>query len=63
MVLLKSEVRENLRCGPCEYCGEHIGEGTNHVLTFFRGSFVILHPDCFKRFKLTGRKRGEEKPS
>lgn len=46
MALLKSEIREDLRSGPCEKCGERISEDNDHILSFYRGSFIILHEEC-----------------
>lgn len=55
MALMKSEVREELRSGPCEKCGGHIAERENHVLTFYKGAFIILHSGC-QDFLEHGRK-------
>lgn len=56
MTMLKSEVREDLRSGPCESCGEHIPEDDDLFLTFYRGSFIILHNECAGNFIETGQK-------
>lgn len=45
-MILKSDIREDLQSGPCEKCGEHIYKEQDHVLTFYRGRFIILHEEC-----------------
>lgn len=63
-MLLKEEVRENLRSGPCASCGKHISQNENHTLTFCRGKFVILHMECAGHFLEYGTsappRKGEE---
>ena len=61
MGILKSEVREDLQSGVCESCGEHIPKEGSHVLSFYRGSFIILHNECAEEFIKTGVERKRPK--
>ena len=46
MAISRDDVRKDILERPCEKCGESVSEETNCLLTFFRGSFVILHKEC-----------------
>jgi hypothetical protein len=46
MAIARSEVRKDILGRPCEKCGELIPQDTDCILSFFRGSFIVLHEDC-----------------
>lgn len=44
--MLRSEIRKVILERPCEKCGETIPSDVDCILTFFRGSFIMLHDEC-----------------
>jgi hypothetical protein len=45
-MILKSEIRPEILAQGCAKCGGAILEEEDCVLTFFKGSFIVLHEDC-----------------
>ena len=62
MPIEKDKIRKDIIERPCECCGEAIDESdyasedTSPVLTFFRGSFIMLHSECARMFIDTAQK-------
>lgn len=57
----RNEIREDILARPCERCGEAVEESdyasdNEPVLTFYRGSFILLHGECARLFIDTAEK-------
>jgi hypothetical protein len=46
MPILKSQVRPEIIARGCAKCGQPIDDNENCVLTFYRGTFIVLHEEC-----------------
>ena len=46
MTLARSEIRKDILERLCEKCGKQISEDVNFILSFYRGSFIVLHDEC-----------------
>ena len=56
MAILRENIRQDILDKPCECCGAPILSDEDSILTFFRGSFIMLHEKC-SDFLKTGQKR------
>ena len=56
MVILKDNIRPDILARPCERCGESIDVDAEPIVTFYRGSFIMLHDECAKEFIATAEK-------
>lgn len=46
-MLTRDQIRPDILARPCEKCSEPLEpEPSPFVLTFFRGSFIVLHDEC-----------------
>ncbi len=50
MPIKKSDISPDILARPCERCGEAIDTDDEPILTFYRGSFIMLHDECAKEF-------------
>ena len=55
MTILREGVRQDILDRPCEKCGEQIDDAIDCILSFYRGSFILLHNEC-SDFIDTGQK-------
>jgi len=46
MTIKNEDVREDIKTRVCEKCGEPLEDGKDYILSFYRGSFIVLHEAC-----------------
>lgn len=45
-MITDDQVADRIKTRSCEKCGEPLDDGKDYILTFFRGSFIVLHEEC-----------------